>query len=323
MMDGVELASPAGIYVTKRGDVLFADIKPVTVRRRDGKTGVVTQVARVGAGPGEFRAAPQFVAYAGDSIAAYDSALRRWTLLNPRGDFTRVLASGPDADSITMRASSVVVGAVVLNSSLVTNSAPLPVVLRTVVQAVSPTGAPIVIRQAANGDVWAATALSSREWTVFDRAGRRRGAYRFASPFRLAYANDTVAVGQSLDADDVPQLVRQRLQFGVATTVASSATSGDVGASEHLAAQTELSGLLKRMVMLQEGRYSDSARYVDNVQSLKLELPSDVSVRIVEAGPRGWFAIASNPKRAATCAMGVGLSLIVKNEAVPYCAAKP
>jgi hypothetical protein len=322
-MDGVELASPAGIFVTRQGDVLFADIKPVTVRRRDGKTGAVTQLARVGAGPGEYRAAPQFVAYAGDSIAAYDSALRRWTLLNPRGDFARVLASGPDADSITMRASSVEVGAVVLNASLVANNAPLPAVLRTVVHAVSPSGPPIVIRQGTNGDLWAASALSSREWTVFDRAGRRRGAYQFASPFRLAYANDTVAVGQSLDADDVPQLVRQRLRPGVATAVASTATTGDVGTSDRLTAQSELTALLKRMVMLQETRYSDSSRYVDNVQSLKLDLPLDVAVRIVDAGPRGWFAIASNPKKAATCAIGVGLSLIVKNEAVPYCAARP
>ncbi len=204
----VNIAGLGGIRISSNGALLFADIKPVNVR--EARDGQVRQVARAGAGPGEYKAAPNFVGFRGDSIVAYDAALKRWSLLSPNGEFVRIWSAGPETAAFAKTAVWVSNGAIIFNASLDETRAPLTESVAQVSAQLR--GQPFIVRQVGNGDLWTASMFTSSEWTVFDRAGRKRASYKFPTAFRLEFANDTVAVGATLDSDGAPQIMRQPLR---------------------------------------------------------------------------------------------------------------
>jgi hypothetical protein len=319
----LELASLAGVRVARNGGVLFADSKPVTVRLRAGAPGGITQVAREGAGPGEFRAAPEFVGYRGDSIAAFDARLRRWSILSPTGSFVRVLGTGAESDRLATAAAWVGKGALVFNASIDDGRPPLAPVVSAVAAHVARElknpGQPIVIRQAGNGDLWAAPTIFAKTWRVFDRAGRPRFVATFERPFQFQFANDTVAIGQSTDEDDLPQLLSLSLRGAPAArgNAPTSPNSPNAAAADD---HTGLTTLLKQLMMKQEAAYADSSRYTTTVSRLRVDVPAGVQLTILYANNRGWFAMATNVASGTTCAMGVGFSLVIGwTEGAPYC----
>ncbi|HEY0928661.1 MAG TPA: hypothetical protein VGE27_01975 [Gemmatimonas sp.] len=318
----LELVSLAGVRVTRSGSVLFADSKPITVRARTGRDGVITSIAREGAGPGEFRNAPEFVGYRGDSIAAFDGRLRRWSLLSPAGSYARTLGDGTEADRFSTAAAWVGRGALVFNASIEEGSAPLATIVAGVAaevsRAVNRPGLPVVIRQTNNGDLWAASTVFATTWRVFDRAGRPRFAATFERPFRFQFANDTVAIGQSTDEDDLPLIVALPLRR-------APAARGNPGAALQTAPvtaekRTQLTKLLQQLVMKQEMAYADSSRYTTTLSRLRIDIPAGVHLAILDATARGWFAMATDQATGATCAMGVGFTLVIGwSEGQPYC----
>lgn len=316
----MEVASLGGMRITKSGSVLFADTKPVTVWVREGRAGSIRQVARAGAGPAEYRSAPQFIGYRADSIAAYDASLQRWSLLVPDGSFARVLATGADAAALAVRAVWVADGAIVLNASLESVRPPLAESIRQVLASSGTVRPPLVIRQADNGDLWVASQFSAKSWIVFDRAGRKRTAYEFPTPFRFEHANDTVALGRTIDADDLPQIMRIpiRAQASAKGPVVATAMRA-VTPAERSEAKLTLTAILRRMVGNQEGAYAEGRQYTTSVEQLKLDIPSTIEVSILEANNRGWVAVARMKHIGVTCAMTVGYSIIGWNEAIPYC----
>ncbi len=312
-----ELAAPAGIRLTRAGAVLFADVKPVLLARVAGAGGEMQQIARAGAGPGEFRSAPHFTGFRGDSIAAWDAGLRRWSILSPSGEFVRVLATGPESEPFATSAAWVADGAVVFNQSL--DEPPLAEALVRAIVADASSEGPLVIHRARSGDLWTAPRLAASEWTVYDAAGRRRAVHRFARPFRLAHVADTVAVGEMPDADDVPQLVLVRQPAAAGSASKPAVRPASSAAAESPDTPRQLSELLRSMVMLQEGAYADSGQYVTSTRALRLELPPGVEVHVLEAGKQGWFAIARHRAQGVTCAGGVGFGMIGWSEAKAYC----
>lgn len=320
----LELSSLAGIRVTKNGGVLFADNKPVTVRVRSGANGSIRQTARAGAGPGEFRASPEFVGFGTDSIAAFDASLRRWSVLSPTGEFVRVLATGPEAEPLSTAAAWVGERALVYNAAINGVRAPLATVVSAIAvdaaKSFGRVGLPVVIRQTNNGDLWVAPAFASISWRVFDRAGRPRFAAAFPRPFDFQFANDTVAVGRSTDEDELPQihalsLVRAPVAQGAASVSAPKAT----GTIDPVV-RKNLVALLKQLVGKQEMAYSDSSSYTTSLARLRIELPGTMQLVILDANNRGWVAMAVDTTTGATCALGIGARVIVGwNEAVPYC----
>lgn len=315
----LEVAAFAGVRVVRNGSVLFAESKPASVKLRSGSQGTIQQLARNGAGPGEYRAAPQFIAYRGDSIAAYDAGQLRWSVLSPTGAFVRVLANGPEAAKYETRAAWIAEGAMVFNASLDSTLSPRTDAINKIVLQ-DGNGGPLVIRQAENGNLWAASALVSSNWTVYNPAGTRLASHRFPTPFRLMFANDTTAIGDILDQDDAPQLMTLRFKKLPVIAAAPSKTGTSNGTlADVSAAQGALKQTLRRMVMQQERAYSDGKSYTMVVDSLRLEIPSTMSIRIVQADARGWFGIAIDKTTRATCAMGVGYAVIGWQEARPYC----
>lgn len=316
----IDLAAPDGIRVVSGGGILFSDTKPVTVRIGDAASAKLKTVGRAGAGPGEYRTSPLFVGFGADSIAAYDAALQRWSVLSASGLFVRVLATGPGAGAHATSAAWVAPGAIVFNASVNGPRAPLAETVRLVQWAVSPNGTPIIVRQADGGDLWAAPTFASKSWTVFDRAGRKRETIQFATPFKLQYANDTLALGSTIDADDLPQIVQVRMRpVAPAKSTQSKLATSDVAATQLADAQTLLKSFLRKSVSKQEAAYSDNNQYTTNVELLRLDLPTNVQFVIVEADKRGWFGIITDKETRVTCAAGVGFGVIGWTEGQPYC----
>lgn len=315
----VEVAAFAGIRVIRNGNVLFADTKPVSVKLRSGPQGAIQQLARNGAGPGEYRAGPQFVAYRADSIAAYDAGQLRWSVLSPSGAFVRVLATGPDATRYETRAAWVAQSAIVFNASLDSSLSPRADIISKIATEEG-NATPLVIRQSENGNLWTASTFVSSNWNVYNSVGQRVASHKFPTPFRLMFANDTTAIGDILDPDDAPQLMTMR--FKKLPTSAAPSTKGVAthsASTEPTATQLALRQVLKKMVTQQERNYSNAKAYTLVFDSLRVELPSTIQVKIVQADARGWFAIAVDKASRATCAMGVGFAVIGWQEARPYC----
>lgn len=320
----IDLAAPAGIRVVSGGGILFADNKPITVRIGHVASAQLKTVGRAGAGPGEYRASPLFVGFDGDSIAAYDAALQRWSVLSAGGLFVRVLGTGPGASAYATSAAWVAPGAMVFNASITASNtasrAPLPETIRLVQSALSPSGAPIVVRQVSNGDLWAAPTMSSKTWTVFDRAGRKRESIEFATPFKLQYANDTIALGSTIDADDIPQIVQVRMRaIAPAKANQQKSVATDIAAAQLTEVQSVIKGILRKSIGKQEMVYSDNKSYTTNVELLKLDLPANIQFSIVEADARGWFGIMTDKNTRVTCAAGVGFGVIGWTEGQSYC----
>lgn len=319
----LEIAALGGIRVVDNGGVLFADTKPVTVRVWSEARATVRQMSRAGAGPGEFRVAPDFVGYRGDSIAAFDAGLRRWLLLSPSGEYARVLATGADAASLTTAAAWVAEGTLVFNASIDPQRAPsvqaLSRIAREVVDTRTRSWHPVVVRQARNGDLWAARGITSATWQVFDAAGAPLHSAVFGSPFRLQFVNDTMAIGQSTDQDGLPQIVGLSLRGAGSAHKRGSLppTPSTAGSATERAA---LTALLQQLVMKQEAAYADSASYTTSIDRLRVDVPNGVRIAILEATNRGWLAMAFHEATRTTCVMGVGARLVIGwNEAAPYC----
>lgn len=319
----LEIAAFGGIRVVDNGGVLFADTKPVTVRVWSGARGTVRQTSRAGAGPGEFRVAPEFVGYRGDSIAAFDAGLRRWLVLSPAGEYARVLATGADAASLTTAAAWVAEGALVFNASIDPQRAPSIQVLRRIAREVTDARTrswhPVVVRQARSGDLWTAPAIASTTWQVFDAAGTPLHSAVFGSPFRLQFVNDTMAIGQSTDQDGLPQIVGLSLRGAGGTHKRGNLPSTPSTAGQ-ASERTTLTALLQRLVMKQEMAYADSVSYTTSIDRLRVDVPNGVRLAILEATNRGWLAMAFHEATRTTCVMGVGARMVIGwNEAAPYC----
>jgi len=315
----VELYDPAGVHALHAGGILLADRRPVTVRVVDDKTGASRQVARAGAGPGEFRAAPSFVGYAGDSIVAYDAMLKRWTLLSPLGDVVRPVETTDPMILDKQAAARVFAGAVVFSASLDAKRAPSASAVRALVASLPARSGVAIVRQSDTGDLWAAPTFIARTWTVFDNAGALRATIAFDQPVRVTSIRGDRVIGVSLDADEIPSIVTATLPpIGRMTTRPAPRPSPALQrAATDVPAQ--LGRLLQSLIPRQEQAYVDGSAYTTSIAKLGIVVPTATDVRIVQATDRGWFATAVDKQSGATCAIGVGFALIGWDEGKAYC----
>ncbi len=318
----VELFGPAGVRDLPSGAVLFADRKPVTVRVSELKTGAVRQTARAGAGPGEFRSAPEFVGFAGDSVAAYDAMLRRWSVMSPAGAFVRLIATDDPLIADKQSAVRVYHRAMVFNASLGGASAPSAAAISAVVKAMSSAVGAVVVRQVEHGDLWAADAFSARQWRVFDHSGAPLTTVVFDRDVRVTSLRNGHVLGVAADEDEIPVIVRGEVSgFSRASPRAvrkelAPKTTASGAASERLGA------LLKSLVMRQEQAYADGGSYTTSVPKLGVPVPPTFDVRVLQATDRGWFAVATDKSASVTCAIGVGFAVIGWDEGKPECSAR-
>jgi hypothetical protein len=77
------------------GRIVIGNGGTAEVRFYDAVGRFVRGVGREGSGPGEFRGLNWVGRFAGDSVAAWDYSLARWTVIGPEGNFARVATLSP------------------------------------------------------------------------------------------------------------------------------------------------------------------------------------------------------------------------------------
>lgn len=67
-----------------------------------------------------------------------------------------------------------------------------------------------------------------------------------------------------------------------------------------------LTGLFMQMASLQEINYSRNLTYTDDLAALGADVPNDVRVSVLQAGPRGWTGIVTHVATGAFCTLSYG-----------------
>ena len=67
-----------------------------------------------------------------------------------------------------------------------------------------------------------------------------------------------------------------------------------------------LTGFFKNLATRQELNYSEAMTYTDDMSELEVEIPDDVRVDFLAAGPEGWMGIATHMPTGAYCALSYG-----------------
>lgn len=320
--DPYEALLPSSARRLANGGLIFADVRPVTVRLLEAKRPGTRVVAREGAGPGEYRAAPDLLSYAADSVAAWDAALRRWSLLAPNGTYVRLLRGHEAGTPSDQRAVRVHDRAIVLAASLEAGTAPTAEVISRIVRSRDTPNDGLIIRQSHSGHLWVAPTFSAARWSVYDADGQESAQFLFATPLRLMWADGQNVLGVTLDEDSVPTIVGGKLPAPLATVRRRPPVQRKTPAPTSLAvsqAEARLGRVLRGLVGPQEMVYAERGQYTTNVSDLKRPASATEHVRFIDATKRGWLAIAIDVATGVTCAMGVGLAPTAWNEAEPYC----
>jgi hypothetical protein len=322
--DSYEALLPSSVRRLANGELIFADIRPVTVRLMEAKRPATRIVARQGAGPGEYRAAPDLLSYTADSVAAWDGALRRWSLLAPNGTYVRLLRDHEVGNPSEQRAVQVHDKALVFAASLEVGTAPKAEAITRIVQSSSAPDDGLIIRQSHSGHLWVAPKLSSTRWAVYDADGQKTVQFQFAIPLRLMWSDRQTVLGVTLDEDSVPTIVGGKLPTPLASGRTRLPVPGTVPAPTRATAsnvETRLGHVLRGLVGPQEMVYAEKGQYTSNLTDLKRPASATEHVRFIDATKRGWLAIALDAATGVTCGMGVGLTPAGWNEAEPYCSA--
>ena len=61
-----------------------------------------------------------------------------------------------------------------------------------------------------------------------------------------------------------------------------------------------------QMASLQEINYSRNLTYTDDLAALGADVPNDVRVSVLQAGPRGWTGIVTHVATGAFCTLSYG-----------------
>lgn len=320
--DPYEALLPSSARRLADGGLIFADVRPVTVRLLEAKRPGTRVVAREGAGPGEYRAAPDLLSYAADSVAAWDAALRRWSLLAPNGTYVRLLRDHEAGTPSEQRAVRVHDRAIVFAASLEAGTAPTAAAIARIVQSSDTPNDGLIVRQSHSGHLWVAPIFSATRWAVYDAGGQKSAQFQFATPLRLMWADGQNVLGVTLDEDSVPTIVGGKLPAPLATVrrrpplQRTAPAPTPPGTSQ---VEARLGRVLRGLVGPQEMVYSELGQYTSDFSDLKRPVSATEHVRFIEATKRGWLAIAIDAATGVTCAMGVGLTPAAWNEAEPYC----
>ncbi|MBL0938036.1 MAG: hypothetical protein IBJ03_04020 [Gemmatimonadaceae bacterium] len=321
--DSYEPLQPTSMRPLGNGGLVFADVKPVTLRVVDSKSRSTRVLANAGAGPSEYKTAPELLSFPGDSIAAWDASLRRWSLLAPNGSYVRLLREHETGTTRDQRAVRVYDGALVYAASLRAGSTPSAVAIARIVKSSEAMQRGLIIRQSAAGQLWVAPAFAATHWAVFDSTGSPIGQHQFGEPLRVTWADARTVLGVTLDTDSLAHIVRGRLPAQRASASRPTATLVESARPISREVQQRLSRVLRGLIGPQEKVYSDKGQYTTNYADLKRPASTTEFVRFIDATNRGWLAMAIDAETGATCAMGVGLTPTAWNEAEPYCSAAP
>ncbi len=276
------------------GVLAVADAGAFSVKFFGADGALLNRVGRRGKGPDEFTGAMSLMDAPGDSVAVWDAGQSRWTFLATAGSGRQLAAALPLP--VWMRAG------IEVHSAL---PAPSAWVLAQLDSLGAASDAPQVAQLDVTGLLWVREATQPHRWLAYAGVGAPVGAVALPVGFSALHfaAEGIVAVEHdTLGFERVVVLGLRRGPHPPPAREPVATPAADAALRDSLAA------VLRKTVMAQEMYWMTAQGYASSVDSLTLDMPSGIRVKVLEANKRGWRGLGWHRASGTTCGMIVGMA---------------
>ncbi len=310
--DSVEFAGIDGVERLSNGSVVVANTGASKVLVFDSQGRLTMATGSKGSGPGDFRGTLRLVAGSGDSSLVYDTALLRWSVLAPGGQFVRQLSPGGEPSLPTW----------LYRGAMVANSGTRPVGRWAIavvdrLRAADPDYRHLIeARIDRAGLLWIADPGSGSRWQVFtDSVGP-------GHPVTLPGGAEWVSAGPGyvvVVARDSLDLERVEVRSLAGFRGDASAGTAAVVELDTTAAARRLTAAFPRLMMAQERYYSKHGHYSAAADSLEFRLDGEGRL-LISGDSKRWLGVLVEPLSGVTCAVSVGFASPAGwSDGTPFC----
>ncbi|MBK9548147.1 MAG: hypothetical protein IPO52_03315 [Gemmatimonadetes bacterium] len=296
-----EFAGVTGVRRLANGMIVVANTKPLELRLFDAKGKFVRRIGRSGNGPGEFRGDLRFAHAGGDSIVVFVSGRARTivfaidgTLLGETlytGTITPMLASS----TLTHR------------TFVWAGGGSVTACVRPVLDALPVEKNPALRDLYADpaGRAWVRE-FGSRQYTVYSPMARVLGRVVLPNGFEPIHIGANFIAGVGRLDDDVEQVQVWGLTAPAPGPRPACLTKSDSFPPPKSPRVAEMKSLLRNAATALEAGFAQQKRYIGNVDSLQLEVPSDIAYRTLRVTAGGWAIAVFDRKSSLVCTMSIG-----------------
>ena len=176
------------------------------------------------------------------------------------------------------------------------------------------------VRVTPAGRIWTTNALppadTAMQWSVYEMDGTLRSRITTPPDFEPHEIGHDFVLGRATDPLDVNYIRQYELRKPVQSPVGrglSAYTNEGVIAPEQRKIPDEVRSvivsLLKNMASLQEIHYSENFTYTSDISNLPIEVPDEVRVTFIGAGPTGWTGLFHHIESGSSCVLSYGLTV--------------
>ena len=268
-----------------------------------------------GDGPTEYRLPSRIWRWEADSLRVWDDVLRRFTFMDMEGSVARTGSLEPGGGPFPLDVW--VHGRTWVDSPLAPNERYL--VLQTLAR--MPEIPPDVdirfVKVTPAGRIWATNALppadTTMEWSVYEMDGTLRARISTPPAFEPHEIGHDFVLGRATDPLGVNYVRQYEIQKPDRSPVGrglAAYTNGGVAVPEQPKipddVRSVMTSLIGRMASAQEMQYAVNFSYTSDISKLAIELPEEVRVTLVKAGPTGWIGFFHHVETGGSCVLTYG-----------------
>jgi hypothetical protein len=320
-----ELSSASSSLRLPDGRILVANGGTSDVREFDAEGRFLRHIGRKGAGPGEFDGPPHLELRAGGGFSAFDMSQERLSIFDSSGKFvseTRI----PPTDRESFPLSVWLYGRNWVEGPSDTTQR------RSVRSALNrlpplPVGGFRFVKVADDGRLWSQVRVTdpavTEPWTIYSSLGNTLATLNIPNDLEVHQIGANHVLARRWEANDVEHIQLFAIEGetsgpGISPTSPANKTADSVSAE----IVQRMALALNKVVGAQEAYYADSNGYAHSTGLLKVELPDNASLHLLEADRRGWVGLLAHPALPIICGMAVGYSTPPGwSEGVPKCSA--
>jgi len=260
---------------------------------------------RQGRGPQEFAGGIQLLAWPGDTVAAYDNALRRVSIFTPEGTFVRTEEAGPERpgllplDPWLFRRTAVFGAAEAITRACVAEvlrGMPLPAVEDGLRFLTVDQSGRFWVREGARGQA---------RWTVLRRDGTLLGVAGLSPSFELIETSEGFVLGRQAAEDGTERIVLH----AVTDTRAAGDCLPNATEPPEVPSPALLTTQMRNLMTAQEATYANAGSYTTTVPEHYVKVVEGTAFWLHEADVGGWVGAIFDLKTEVACAMAVGWTL--------------
>ncbi len=310
---GDELVKVTAARRLPDGRIVVAIGDPIEVRVYSPAGTLLDRIGRRGGGPGEFRSIVSIPYADDDSIVTYTDRYARYEVFRPGGKLIHEYT-----DTLPARAPPMLHRAILLVPDGVANGCARRVMLSLPSTPAADLHEVIPDR---SGHLWA-HAIGGREWRVYSQAGPLQGTVMLPPGSTVFDVGAGYLLTESHDADGFEQVVEYRvaLPAGAVAPPCAAGVESFPHASTSAPRGAQLTRVLQQAMVANEVAYSDLAHYPRSADSLRLTLPAETVLRVIEASNRGYADAVLDARSTLFCVVRVGAGSFNWPEAEVFCA---